>query len=138
MGCMIPQPFATRGNWLYLEFWAITGDPWYLGYYTPTKSNPPGTHMVNSRMDRQSRRPLPTRKVVQGHARLYSTMGMGRHLSEGTAPSPDSHSSQADAEGSVASPCHPYEGKRGDQAKMVQMVAPQKSVPDSYHRRTRV
>jgi hypothetical protein len=32
MGCMVPQPFAAGGNWSYLEFWAITGDPWYPRY----------------------------------------------------------------------------------------------------------
>jgi hypothetical protein len=36
MGCMIPQPFAAGGNRLYAEFWAITGDPQYPGYFTPT------------------------------------------------------------------------------------------------------
>jgi hypothetical protein len=29
---MVPQPFATRGNYPYLEFWAVTGG---LGYFTP-------------------------------------------------------------------------------------------------------
>jgi hypothetical protein len=30
--CMVPQLFSTRGNWSYLEFWAVTGDTRYLGY----------------------------------------------------------------------------------------------------------
>jgi hypothetical protein len=34
MGCMVPQPFATRGNRSYSEFWAIIGDPRYPGYLT--------------------------------------------------------------------------------------------------------
>jgi hypothetical protein len=32
MGCMVPQSFAARGYQSFQEFWAITGDPWYLGY----------------------------------------------------------------------------------------------------------
>jgi hypothetical protein len=36
MGCMVPEPFATRGNRSYLEYWAITDNPWYLGYFTQT------------------------------------------------------------------------------------------------------
>jgi hypothetical protein len=32
-----PHPFAVGGNRSYLEFWAITGDPRYPGYLTPTK-----------------------------------------------------------------------------------------------------
>jgi hypothetical protein len=35
-GCMVPQPFAARGNRSYPEFWAITGNPRYPGYKTPT------------------------------------------------------------------------------------------------------
>jgi hypothetical protein len=31
-GCMVPQSFPTGANWPYPEFWAITGDRWYLGY----------------------------------------------------------------------------------------------------------
>jgi hypothetical protein len=37
MGCMVPQPFATGGSRSYPKFWAITGGPWYPGYWTPTK-----------------------------------------------------------------------------------------------------
>jgi hypothetical protein len=36
MGCMILQPFVTRGNRSYLDFWAVTGELWYRGYKTPT------------------------------------------------------------------------------------------------------
>jgi hypothetical protein len=36
MRCMIFQPFAAGGNRSYLDFWAITGNPRYLGYKTPT------------------------------------------------------------------------------------------------------
>jgi hypothetical protein len=38
-GYMVSQPFATRGNQSYPEFWAITGGPWYLGYITPTNKH---------------------------------------------------------------------------------------------------
>jgi hypothetical protein len=33
---MVPQLFAVGGNRSYPEFWAITCDPRYLGYFTPT------------------------------------------------------------------------------------------------------
>jgi hypothetical protein len=33
-GCMVPQPFVNGGNQLHLEFWAVTGDLRYLGYFT--------------------------------------------------------------------------------------------------------
>jgi hypothetical protein len=33
---MVPQPIAAGGNQPYLDFWAITGHPWYPGYKTPT------------------------------------------------------------------------------------------------------
>jgi hypothetical protein len=36
MGCMIFQPFADRGNWLYPEVWAIIGGPRYPGHLTLT------------------------------------------------------------------------------------------------------
>jgi hypothetical protein len=32
MGCRVLQPFVARGNRSYLEFWAVTGHPWYPGY----------------------------------------------------------------------------------------------------------
>jgi hypothetical protein len=35
-GCMVPQSSAGGGNQSYLDFWVITGDPWYLGYKTLT------------------------------------------------------------------------------------------------------
>jgi hypothetical protein len=41
MGCMVPQLFAAGGNWPYLDFWVITGDPRYLGYKTPTVAPEP-------------------------------------------------------------------------------------------------
>jgi hypothetical protein len=34
MGCVVPQPFVGGGNWSYLDLWAVTGDPRYLGYKT--------------------------------------------------------------------------------------------------------
>jgi hypothetical protein len=37
-GCMVLQLFAAGGNRSYIEFWAITDGPWYLGYITPTVS----------------------------------------------------------------------------------------------------
>jgi hypothetical protein len=37
MRCMVLQPFSTGGNQSYLEFWAITSDPWNPAYFTPTK-----------------------------------------------------------------------------------------------------
>jgi hypothetical protein len=36
MACMVPQPFYTRGNQPYPEFWTITSDPQYQGYFTMT------------------------------------------------------------------------------------------------------
>jgi hypothetical protein len=38
---MVPQPFAARENWLYLEFWAVISDPWYPGYWTLTVAPEP-------------------------------------------------------------------------------------------------
>jgi hypothetical protein len=32
MGSMVSQLFPARGNWLYPEFWALTGNPLYPGY----------------------------------------------------------------------------------------------------------
>jgi hypothetical protein len=32
IGCMVPQSFTARVNRSYLEFLAITGNPWYPGY----------------------------------------------------------------------------------------------------------
>jgi hypothetical protein len=29
MECVVPQPFASGGNRPYLDFWAVTCDPWY-------------------------------------------------------------------------------------------------------------
>jgi hypothetical protein len=43
---MIPQLFAARVNQSYLEFWVITGDPWYLGYLTPTVIPEPSVERV--------------------------------------------------------------------------------------------
>jgi hypothetical protein len=36
---MVLQSFAAGGNRSYLEFWVITGSPWYPGYITPIESN---------------------------------------------------------------------------------------------------
>jgi hypothetical protein len=38
-GCVVPQPFAAGGNQPYLDFWAITSDPWYPRYKTPISSS---------------------------------------------------------------------------------------------------
>jgi hypothetical protein len=35
-GCMIPQSFAVGGKRPCPEFWAISNDPWYMGYFTLT------------------------------------------------------------------------------------------------------
>jgi hypothetical protein len=34
MACMVPIPFAARGNRSYLEFWVMIGGPRYPGYIT--------------------------------------------------------------------------------------------------------
>jgi hypothetical protein len=45
MGCVVSQPFSAGENRSYLNFWAITGDPRYPGYKTPTdSSSAPGCH----------------------------------------------------------------------------------------------
>jgi hypothetical protein len=33
---MVLQPFVDGGNQSYLEFWAITSDPWNPVYFAPT------------------------------------------------------------------------------------------------------
>jgi hypothetical protein len=43
---MVLQSFATGGNWSYLESWAITGDPRYLVYLTPTVAPVPSVERV--------------------------------------------------------------------------------------------
>jgi hypothetical protein len=43
---MVLQLFATRGNQLYLEFWAVTGDLQYPGYKTPTIAPEPSVERV--------------------------------------------------------------------------------------------
>jgi hypothetical protein len=43
---MIPQPFATEGNRSYSEFWVLTSDLWYLGYFTPTLAPEPSVEWV--------------------------------------------------------------------------------------------
>jgi hypothetical protein len=43
---MVPQSFATSGDWPYLDFWAITGDPRYPGYKTPTVALEPSVERV--------------------------------------------------------------------------------------------
>jgi hypothetical protein len=45
-GCMVSQPFATRGNRSYLEFWVVTGNPWYPGYFTPIVAPEPSLEWV--------------------------------------------------------------------------------------------
>jgi hypothetical protein len=37
MRCMILQPFAAEGNRSYLEFWTLTGSPWFSGYLPDMK-----------------------------------------------------------------------------------------------------
>jgi hypothetical protein len=46
MGYLVPQPFAARGNQLYLEFWAITGGPWYPVYITSIVAPEPSVEWV--------------------------------------------------------------------------------------------
>jgi hypothetical protein len=36
MGCMVPQPFVTKGNRSYPDFLAVTNDLRYPRYMTPT------------------------------------------------------------------------------------------------------
>jgi hypothetical protein len=40
-GCVVPQLFAAGGNQPYLDYWAVTGDPQYLGHKTPTSPKIP-------------------------------------------------------------------------------------------------
>jgi hypothetical protein len=47
MVCLVPQPFAARGNRLYPDFWVINGDPRYLGYKTPTVAPEPSIEWVD-------------------------------------------------------------------------------------------
>jgi hypothetical protein len=47
MSCMVHQSFAAGGNRSYLEFWVITGDPWYRGYWTPTVAPEPSIERVD-------------------------------------------------------------------------------------------
>jgi hypothetical protein len=35
-GCMVTSRFTDGGNQLYLDYWVVTGDPWYPRYKTPT------------------------------------------------------------------------------------------------------
>jgi hypothetical protein len=46
MGCMVLQSFAAVGNQPYPEFWAVTGDSWYLGYLTATLAPKPSVEWV--------------------------------------------------------------------------------------------
>jgi hypothetical protein len=43
MGCMVPQSFATGGNWSYPKFLAITSDP---RYFAPTVALEPSVERV--------------------------------------------------------------------------------------------
>jgi hypothetical protein len=45
-GCVVPQPFAAVGNWLYLDFWAVTNDPRYPGHKTTTVAPEPSVEQV--------------------------------------------------------------------------------------------
>jgi hypothetical protein len=45
-GCMVPQPFVAGGNTSYLDYWAVTNDPWYLGYMTLTVAPEPSFKWV--------------------------------------------------------------------------------------------
>jgi hypothetical protein len=46
-GCVVPQLLAAGRNRSSLEIWAITGDLWYPGYKTPTKTIFNGTISIN-------------------------------------------------------------------------------------------
>jgi hypothetical protein len=45
-GCVVPQPFATGGNRSYPKFWAVTGDPRYPRYKTPTVTPEPSVEQA--------------------------------------------------------------------------------------------
>jgi hypothetical protein len=45
-GYMVSQPFAAGGNRSYPEFGAITGNPWYMGYFTLTIALEPSVKRV--------------------------------------------------------------------------------------------
>jgi hypothetical protein len=44
--CMVPQSFAARENRSYPEFWAVTGDSWYPGYFTLIVAPEPSVEQV--------------------------------------------------------------------------------------------
>jgi hypothetical protein len=46
MWCMVSQPFASRGNFSYLEFWDITGGLQYSGYITLIVAPEPSVERV--------------------------------------------------------------------------------------------
>jgi hypothetical protein len=46
MGCMVPQPFAARGNRSYPEFWVMIGELRYSGYFTTIVSHKPSVEWV--------------------------------------------------------------------------------------------
>jgi hypothetical protein len=43
---MVPQSFTAGGNRLYPEFYVITSDPWYPGYFTMTVAHEPSVERV--------------------------------------------------------------------------------------------
>jgi hypothetical protein len=45
-GVWFPSRFAARGNWPYPDYWVVIGDPWYLGYRTPTVAPEPFVEQV--------------------------------------------------------------------------------------------
>jgi hypothetical protein len=45
-GCIVPHSFAAGGKQSYPDFWAITGDPRYPGYQTPTVAPEPSVECV--------------------------------------------------------------------------------------------
>jgi hypothetical protein len=44
--CMVPEPFATGGNWSYLELWAVTSGSRYVGYKTLTVALEPSVEQA--------------------------------------------------------------------------------------------
>jgi hypothetical protein len=48
IGCMASEPFAARGNRLYLDIWVVTSGTGYLGYITPTVAPEPSVERVAS------------------------------------------------------------------------------------------
>jgi hypothetical protein len=43
MGCLVPQPYATRMNQSYPEFYVLIDEPRYQGYFSPTTKLAPAS-----------------------------------------------------------------------------------------------